>query len=384
MTDEGERALAGEPLGARWRRWRDRLLARSAFQRWALRCPLTRPIARRQARQLFDLCAGFVYSQVLYACVRLDVFGALAEAPATAEALAWRCGLAPAEMGRLLEAAAGIGLVERRGHEHYGLGPLGAALRGNPGIASMVDHHHLLYADLADPLALLRGEQSRTQLGDYWGYARSSAPAQLAAGEVAPYTDLMAASQEFIADQVLDALPLGRYQHLLDLGGGDATFAIAALRRCPELRGTVVDLPAVVERAEQRLADAGLAERAGVVGVDFFTDALPEGADVVVLIRVLHDHDDGAVEALLQRVRAILPAGGELVIAEPMAARRGDAARVASYFGLYLLAMGRGRPRRPDELAGLVRRAGFDEPRLARSSWPMMVRVMRARAPSRY
>ena len=35
------------------------------FQRWAANSPLTRWIARRRARALFDLCAGFVYSQIL-------------------------------------------------------------------------------------------------------------------------------------------------------------------------------------------------------------------------------------------------------------------------------------------------------------------------------
>ncbi len=384
MTRESERAVGGEPLWARWRRWRDRLLASAAFQRWALRFPLTRPIARRRAARLFDLCAGFVYSQVLYACVRLDLFRALADGPATVDELASQCGLASAQMQRLLEAAAGLGLVEHRGGVRYGLGPLGAALQGNPGITAMVDHHHLLYADLADPLALLRGEAGRTQLGDYWAYARSAAPVQqLTRREVAPYTGLMAASQAFIADQVLEAVPFGRYARVLDIGGGDASFAIAALRRFPELRATVLDLPAVVEQAEARLAETGLSDRARVVGCDLFADPLPGGADVVTLIRVLHDHDDAAVEALLRRVYAILPSGGELVIAEPMAAPSGDAARVSAYFGLYLLAMGQGRPREPDELAALVARAGFERPRLARSCWPMMARVMRARVPGR-
>ena len=58
------------------------------------RFPLTRPIARRRARELFDLCAGFVYSQVLLACVRLRLFEILAEGAAdraTHSRSGWRC-----------------------------------------------------------------------------------------------------------------------------------------------------------------------------------------------------------------------------------------------------------------------------------------------------
>ena len=61
---------------------RNRFLASPRFQRWASSFPLTRPIARRRARALFDLCAGFVYSQVLQACVRLRLFDALNRRPA--------------------------------------------------------------------------------------------------------------------------------------------------------------------------------------------------------------------------------------------------------------------------------------------------------------
>ena len=48
----------------RWRGFRDFLLSSRRFQRFAAAFPPTRPIARRRASALFDLCAGFVYSQI--------------------------------------------------------------------------------------------------------------------------------------------------------------------------------------------------------------------------------------------------------------------------------------------------------------------------------
>ena len=71
----------------------DRLFASPRFQRWATGFPLTRPIARRRARGLFDLVAGFVYSQVLFAAVRLHLFDLLGEGPQTVADLAPRLGL---------------------------------------------------------------------------------------------------------------------------------------------------------------------------------------------------------------------------------------------------------------------------------------------------
>ena len=149
-----------EPVRSLYRPLADRTRpapGQSAFRRWATAFPLTRPIARWRATALFDLGAGFVYAQVLAACVRLRLFDLLAEGPQTLAALAPRLGLAPDAAERLLAAAAALDLASRRSGGRFGLGPLGAAVVDNPGVAAMIEHHALLYADLADPVALLGG-----------------------------------------------------------------------------------------------------------------------------------------------------------------------------------------------------------------------------------
>jgi len=362
-------------------RWRDGLLASPRFQRWAAAFPPTRPIARRRARELFDLCAGFVYSQVLLACVELELFERLAAGPRTAADLARDCELPESPAVRLFDAAVSLRLLSRRSDGRYALGPLGAALRGNPGVAAMVRHHRLLYADLADPLALLRGERSDTALGDYWAYATETRPAGAAAERVAEYSELMSASQPFVAAEVLAAVSLKRCHRLLDVGGGQGTFLIAAGRRWPHLELGLFDLPAVAERARRRLDEAGLGSRATVSGGDFLADPLPGGADVVSLVRVIHDHDDGAAARILASAREALEPGGRLLLAEPMAGTRGAEPVGDAYFGLYLFAMRSGRPRTFAELEGLLRDAGFTGIRAVRTRVPLLTRVIVAQCP---
>ncbi len=356
---------------------RDRLLASAAFQRWASAFPLTRPIARRRVRELFDLCAGFVYSQVLHACVRLRVLETLEAGPLSRATLGRRIDLPPEGLDRLLEAAVALRLVERRRGGRFGLGPLGAAMVRNPGIKGMVDHHAMLYADLADPVALLRGDKGGGALQRYWGYARDADPRTLEEGDVAPYSDLMAASQSFIADEVLAAYPFARHRRLLDVGGGDGTFLRAVAAAVPGLDLHLFDLPAVAATARRRFAEAGVAATAH--GGSFFDDPLPAGADVVTLVRVVHDHDDEDVVRLLRGVRRAIAPGGTLVIAEPMAGTSGAEPIGAAYFGFYLWAMGSGRARTPAELAELLARAGFEPPRLRTTRRPLLVRLMEAR-----
>jgi demethylspheroidene O-methyltransferase len=371
----------GGALRERWLDRRNRLLASPRFQRWAASFPLTRPIATRRARHLFDLCAGFVYSQVLLACIQLRLFPLLAEGPLGLAELAVRLDLSEAAAERLLKAAETLDLVERRPGKGFALGAQGAALLGNPGIAAMVEHHTMLYADLADPVALLRGQRRSTELGGYWPYAGSREPARLGGERVAAYTTLMSESQALIAGDVLDAFPLEHHECLLDVGGGDGAFVSAVAARWPQLRLMLFDLPPVAARARERFARAGLSDRAQAHGGDMMADPLPRGADVVSLVRVLHDHDDDGALKILRAVHRALPANGTLMLAEPMSGTPGAEPVGEAYFGFYLLAMGSGRPRAPAEIEGLLTEAGFTRVRRWRTRRPLLTGLLTAQRP---
>ncbi|WP_455371993.1 methyltransferase [Limibacillus halophilus] len=357
---------------------RDRLLTDRRFQRWASAFPLTRFFARRRARVLFDLCAGFIYSQILAACVRLGLLQILAEKPLTSEELAQRLNLPGDAVQRLLQSATALQLASKRAGGRYGLGDLGAALLGNQGIANLVEHHEMLYADLKDPVALLRGEAKETKLKNFWPYAGAPEPSTLPAESLASYSALMAATQGLIVEQVMAAYSLSGHQKLMDVGGGTGAFLEAVGERWPQLELLHFDLPPVADWARERFKEAGLEARASACGGDFFKDALPEGADVISLIRILHDHDDEKVRLLLERVRQALPPKGKLLIAEPMAEVDGAEASSAAYFNFYLLAMGSGRPRTRAEIESLLRDAGFHQVSWKRTHLPELVQVLTA------
>ena len=138
------------------------------------------------------------------------------------------------------------------------------------------------------------------------------------------------------------------------------------------------DLPPVASRASTRLSEAGLSEieiRSG----DLFRDPLPGGADLVTLVRILHDHDDAEAERVLRAVHRALPPGGAVLVAEPMRGTKGAEAMGDAYFGLYLMAMGQGRPRSPSEVSALLERAGFSRIRPLKTRRPMISQVISAR-----
>ncbi len=367
-----------------WDRWRDRwnaFVATQSFQRWAARFPLTRPVALRRSRALFDLMAGFVYTQTLYACVELELFDMLADGSLSADEIAARTNLPPLANERLLQAAVSLKLLTRRRGGRYALGQLGAPMVGNRGLVALIQHHAMAYGDLADPVTLLRsGSDFRTELSRYWPYADAPRPQAIDDARVASYSEMMAATLPPLASDVLDAYDLSRHECLLDVGGGEGVFLSFAGARHHDLQLMLFDLPAVGTRATARLQRAGFGDRARVVGGNFHTEALPTGADVASLVRVCLDHDDESVDRLLRKVHAALPRGGTLLVAEAMAGVRGAEPVGDAYFNFYLMAMGKGRARRPEELHAMLQRAGFRRSRQVATRYPIQTGLIVAEA----
>lgn len=357
----------------RLRGWWLRVQSRPSFQARASGFMLTRPVALRRTRQVFDLTAGFIYAQVLQALVRLELLELLLEGAWTEGDLADRCSIPPERFRRLVDAAEYLELLRRR-DGRVELGRMGAPLAGNEALRALVEHNAVFYADLTDPVALLRGEVE-TRLSRYWPYALDPEHGRrLDAASVRGYSELMARSQPALAAEVMEAYDFGRHRRLLDVGGGAGAFVEAVHRRHPQLELALFDLPGVVTHARRRLEASGATVE--LHGGDFFEDPIPTGADVVTLVRILHDHDDDDVRVLLPRIRRALAPGGRLVVAEPMSGVDGAGAVGPAYFSLYLLAMGRGRPRTPAELTALLGEAGFGRIERPRARSPLLASVL--------
>lgn len=360
-----------------WLNFRDRCLKSTRFHAFATRFPLTRPIVRRRQSELFDVVSGFVYSQILLACVELDVFDRIGRG-LSVEDLAERIHLGLDETRRLAEGAASLRLLQKR-KDIFRLGDLGAALVANPGVIAMIRHHPALYRDLSDPAAFLRSGRGETNLSRFWDYGRNARPAGNDSEPVHAYSELMAQSQAMVAAEVNAAFDFSAHKVLLDIGGGQGAFVRAVAEQNPVIKVRIFDLPAVAERARETLGETHLADRVEVHGGSFFDDPLPKGADLISLVRIIHDHDDAPAMAILKAAYEALDDGGTLILCEPMSSG-GQAARISdAYFNFYLYAMGSGRPRPPQVLQAMLRNAGFGRIKRVPTRSPLITSIISAR-----
>ena len=87
----------------------------------------------------------------------------------------------------------------------------------------------------------------------------------------------------------------------------------AVLQRHPGLRGTLLDLPHVVDAARPVLEEAGVADRVTLVPGSFF-DPVPSSGDVYLLSRVIGNWNDADSLRILRNVRSAMDGEDRLVI----------------------------------------------------------------------
>ncbi|GAB4515675.1 MAG: methyltransferase [Roseibium sp.] len=363
-------------MGLRLRQWRNSLIGSQGFRSRALRFPGARWLAKRKANGLFRLTAGFVFSQVLSACVSLGVLDRLRHARLSTEELAKECGLPEDRMQLLLEQAERLDLVRRAGRSCWILDDFGVVVASDPGLTAMITHHSLLYRDLDQPAKLFKSSKRPTRLKKYWAYAHGQNPSGVNAETAQSYSALMRSSQAMMADCILAAHDFGHYASILDAGGGDGAFLAAAAAEYPGLQLQLFDLPPVIELAREHLTEKYLIDRSKLHAGDFTKDPLPDTADCVCLIRVLCDHDDARVLDILGNLHRSLKPGTRIMIAEAMAGQSEGARLAAVYFSLYFLAMGSGRCRTDMEIKGLLEKAGFRRPHTVESPNPLLATLV--------
>ena len=264
------------PWKVRWVARRNAVFADPRFQHWAAKLPLINRIARSRASGAFDLVAGFSYSQILRCYVESGLFDILSKGPISADRVASALELSKEAALTLLRAGRALMLSEEPVPDGWMLGEQGAVLAVDKGAQAMIRHHHLLYRDLDDPLALLRADRKKpTELSRYWSYAGALHGAAERGAETADYSQLMAASQHFVADQVLASFRFPDGAKLLDVGGGHGAFLSRMGDAHPDLQFGLFDLPEVAQQGAQMLAERFGEARVTAHPGNFFEDAVP-------------------------------------------------------------------------------------------------------------
>ena len=337
---------------------RNKLVSNPKFQAWASGVPLLKGFVRSDGEKIYDLMAGFVYTQTLLALVELNIFSFLKSGPLEILRLSEKVKIPADRLLILCRSAVAIGVLEQVDSKSFMLSRLGAAITGVTGLSEMIRHNRLFYQDLTDPVLLLRGDLN-TNMSKFWPYVLSTEKANIDPMTAEIYSDLMLTSQKVVAQETLRIVSFSNTVKLLDVGGGTGAFLREVGKAYPKTMFCLFDLPDVVKAAGKRQQNTQEAIEIRYIGGNFINDDLPKGHDTITLIRVLYDHNDDIVIKLLRKVYEALPKGGRIVVSEPMSGGKSPTRSGDSYFGFYTMAMTTGRPRSAKDHKNFLLEAGF-------------------------
>lgn len=253
--------------------------------------------------------ANMLLPWALATITELNVPELIGDDRVSAGELAAKSGANPAALRKLLRYLAVKDVLVEGPAGTFGLGVLGEALRQDTGPGQVYDTNGFpfrvqkAWGHLPEAIRSGRPGYEMAHGKSFWDDMDSDP--QRRAG----FDEKMAIFTSGWIPKVVSARPWASYRSFVDVGGGNASMAIALLGAAPELRGTIVDLPGVVDGARANLSRSGLGDRCEVVAGSFF-DPMPAGADVYLLAQIMHDWpDEDAVRILRRCAEAAGPDG---------------------------------------------------------------------------
>ncbi len=286
--------------------------------------------------RIMEVGMGFWPAKVLLSAIELGLFTELGSTSLTGAELQTALRLHPRANPDFLDTLVALRFLERDGdgtHARYRNTPETATFldRTSPrfmgGFLEMANARlYPFWGNLTDGLRTGKPQNEIKDTGTSMFAELYSNPDRLE-----QFMDAMTGISTGNFQALAETFDFARYQTLCDIGGATSQLSILAARRHPHLRCTSVDLPAVTEIAERKIAAAGLADRVSARSVDFFAEPLPK-ADVITMGMILHDWNLEKKLHLVRKAYDALPPGGAFIVVENLI----DDARRENAFGLMM------------------------------------------------
>jgi SAM-dependent methyltransferase len=313
-------------------------------------------VSKSTEQILNQMIVGSWVTQAIYVAAEIGIADFLAAGPRTADELARDTGTHAPSLYRVLRALTSIGLFNEEIDGRFSLTPTGELLGSDtPGSKRS--------------LAIMSGSEFYRS----WGGLLTSVKTGDSAFEKiygSPFFQYMSMNPDRwriydsamtgIHDSetlpVLDAYDFAPLKTIVDVGGGNGLALAAILRRHPEVRGVLFDLPSVAKRAEEVLAGFGLSDRCGIAGGNFF-DSVPSSCDAYLLRHVIHDWKDDEAISILGNCRDAMQPGGRVLVVETVIPS-GNEPCFGKLLDLMMLVVG-GRERTREQYEKLFSAAGL-------------------------
>jgi len=308
----------------------------------------------------FDTLTAYQKTAALKAAIDLNLFTALADAPATAAQIAKACNAAERGVRILCDYLTVLGFLQKSGDKYnLTLDSTVFLSRKSPGYAGGVaefllsDHLTSAFKRLTE--AVRKGGTAESQQGSttpehpmWMTFAQSMG-------------GLMAQAAAGLAE--LQPLDPNRPTKVLDISASHGVWGIAFAKKNPKTHLVALDWAPVLQITTRSAHAAGLADRFSTIAGSAFDVDLGTDYDLVLVPNFLHHFNTADCVRFLKRCHAALRPGGRVAIVEFVPNPDRVTPPQAAGFSLVMLATTpEGDAYTFDEYTAMLAEAGFQKP----------------------
>jgi ubiquinone/menaquinone biosynthesis C-methylase UbiE/predicted transcriptional regulator len=287
-----------------------------------VRLPLIRffenTLMRQEAEKFYLYFGGHIFFETLRSAVKFDLFTLLDEkGPLTRSEIAKHLGIEE-QPARILLLGLTVGGLIKKKKDRYNNSRLSKQLLTKGSSRRVLQYVELEHSVMYKPMHRFF---DALQAYDNVGLEEFKGKEPTVYERLAHYPDLETIFQDAMQELSVQSnedlalfVNFSRVNHVVDVGGGDGTNAIALAARWPHLRITVFDSPTVCEIAVENIAKHDLQDRIKTCQGNCFDSPFPEDADCFLFAHFMTIWSCEKDQQLFEKAYVALPKGGQVLI----------------------------------------------------------------------
>lgn len=305
---------------------------------------------------IMETSNNYRQSAVLFAAHRLRVFDYVEE-PVSPEYAAKLMKTDTRAIEILLNALSGLGLLEKKGDSFCNSPVSSVFLRKDSPkyIGAMIDHNMNAVSKWMNiDKVVLTGEPMPGLASDKFLRKNKKTTKN--------FILAMEAASIGPAAEMADMIPLENVKTMLDLGGGPGIHTFEIIKRKPNIKGIVFDLPIALETTKKLVKKYKMTKNVTTKEGDFHKDNLGDNFDLILMSNILHSHSHDECRKLVTKAFGALNINGQLVISEYVLDESGTSPLQSVLFSInMLISTSQGASYKRSDIALWLESAGFSD-----------------------
>lgn len=318
----------------------------------------SRDAHQSESLMVVEMSRLFYLSRALHVAAELAIADHLSDEPIALETLAQRTNTSASTLRRLIRFLSTFQIFKEPTPDKFSNTAMSAVLRTEhpQSVRALLRmYHELAYWSAAGPLehTVRTAEPAFAHVYGVprFQYMKENADSQRR------FDEAMARGSRNDDPAIASAYDFGRFDRIVDVGGGRGGLVLEILRSAPNTIGTLFEQPQVLAQATQP-EESWLSDRYEMVAGDFL-EVVPDGADCYIIKDVLHDFNDEQCVKILSNCRSAMKSGSTILIANRDLPASAAAPHRNFWMDINIMTLYGGEERSASEWAELFQRSGL-------------------------